>query len=266
MPEQNTDNGQANQAQEQEVKPLFGGTDSQGKERLFTDPEDAAKSWQASQNHIKTLEEQRKEYEATINSLKSQLEQSSTTSEKIDQALELLKNKGSDMQQPTGENQAVDIEALKAELLKQAQETAVNSVTGFKQQEIATANQQASIQAAKDYYGSEYESKLREQGAKLGLNDEAIQSMAKSNPALFKQTFGLTGQKPSGISPDGSVNGALFNGQKPELKELRKQWGDTAKLGALNENVASVEKMLKEANGDIDAVRKALGIQNALKY
>lgn len=256
MPEEN--NGGQESAQ-----PLFGGTDSQGKERLFTDAQDAAKSWQASQDHIKSLESKSQDYEATINSLKQQLEEQASTNDKVDQALELLKQKEG-MMQTTDNTETVDIEALKVELVKQAQEAANNSVTNFERQKIASNNQEESIEAARKYFGDEFESKLREIGSGLGLDDGAIKTMAASNPALFKQTFGLSGKAGGNPNPDGSVNTSLFGTTPPEIKAVNKHWGTSSKAEALNHNVATVEKMLKQSGGDIEAVKTALGITGTL--
>lgn len=262
MPEENN-TGTATQ-QETEVKPLFSGTDSQGKERLFTEADDAAKSWQNSQDHIKTLESKTKEYEDMITSLKTQLDQQQSTSSKVDEALDLLKQKGNDDMSTAETTNPVDIEALTQKLISEAQKAATTSVTNFEQQKIAQNNQDESIGAAKKFYGSEYEAKLRESGMKLGLNDEAVVAMARSNPSLFRQTFGLNGTPPKGVSPDGSINAALFGGKPPEIQPVSKFWGTTAKSKALGENMAAVEKMLESTGGDVDAVRQALGINKAL--
>jgi len=74
---------------QEEVKPLFGGTDSQGKERLFTTTEEAQQSWQSAQNFIKDKVDETKTMEARILDLEAKLNQST----KLEDALVQLKSK-----------------------------------------------------------------------------------------------------------------------------------------------------------------------------
>ena len=58
---------EANQPEvKEEVKPLFGGTDSQGKERIFQTTEEAQQSWQSAQNFIKDKVDESKSLEVRI--------------------------------------------------------------------------------------------------------------------------------------------------------------------------------------------------------
>lgn len=252
------ESGQATPAQ-QEATPLFTGTDAQGKERLFTDANDAQKSWQSSQDFIKTLQTENGNKDAQIAQLQAQLDQST----KLDEALSQLQGQQQMQQQQTTDTPTqMDVEALTAELMKKAQEAAASSVTNMKAQEMQQANRNASMQAAQALYGSEFESKLREKGQQMGLDDNAIVQMADSNPALFKKTFDLEPKQGQSLSPDGVLNTSGFNNVKaPELKNLSKQWGATARVGAVEQNMAAVQKMLNESGGNLDAVAQALGVK-----
>ena len=79
-------------------KPLFSGIDSQGKERLFKDAEEAQQSWQSAQNFIKTKVDETKSLEAKVQELEAQLNQS----KKLEDALEHLQSKG---ESPVSEQQ-----------------------------------------------------------------------------------------------------------------------------------------------------------------
>ncbi len=223
------------------------------------DEESAKKKILNADSFIEQLKQEAADKDAKLAELQAKLDQST----KLEDALQKMKESSmyNDQQTPTEAQPQMDVEALKEQLLKQAQEAATNSVSQYEQQRIAQANLTDSEQAAKRFYGTNYMDAILEEGAKLQLDEQAVLNMAKSNPALFKRTFGLTGNPKPQLNADGSVNTAgLGNVEKAELKDLGKQWGSSAKLKALQENTASVEKMLEQANGDVAAVAKALGI------
>jgi hypothetical protein len=245
--------GQGDQPNTGQTKPLFTVGDRE------YDVDAAVTKIKSADTFIDTLKNESKQKDQEIANLQAQLDQA----KKLEDALEALKQKSSqgesNMSDNTGATTTVDIEALKQELLKQAREAATNSVTSFKQQEIAAANQSESVGAAKSRYGSEYETKLREMGAQLGLDDTAIDAMAKSNPALFKQTFGLNSKNNTGLYPDGSQN--LGSSLKdPDLKQVNKHWSTSSKIDAQLANEAAINKLIKEANGDLYAVAQKLGV------
>lgn len=252
--ESQTPTNNADQAPQEERKPLF----SVG-EREY-DVESAVKKIQSADNHISTLESESKAKDQLIADLQAKLDQST----KLEDALAKMKEgkqqpESNDMTDTTDKTPAVDKDALIAELLQKAQETATNSVKEYHQTELSKTNQKASIDAAKARFGDEYETKLRELGSSLGLNDEAIDSMAKSNPALFKQTFGLNAKANPGVYPSGSQNTGV-DLKSPELKDVSKHWSSSDKVGAQLSNEAEISKMIKEANGDFHAVAQKLGV------
>lgn len=237
----------------------------QGAAPLFTvgdrsyDAESAQKKILNADTHISTIEQDNQSLKQQLADAQAKLDQAT----KLDEALAKLQ--GNQMQTPTPNSDSpapMDIEALKTALLKEAQDAAVNSVSSYRQQEIADVNSKDSISAAQRMFGSDYETKLREKGASLGLDDTAIVSMAKSNPALFKQTFGLNGKPRVQVNPDGSVNTTgMPNMEKPNIKRLGKQWGSSAKSQALAHNTAELNKVIASFNGDVNAAAKYLGIE-----
>lgn len=199
------DTAEANQPQSQEeVKPLFGGTDSQGKERLFTSVEEAQKSWQSSQDFIKDKVSETKTMEARIQELEAQLNQS----KKLEDALAELKSKEetpvteNTNPQTTESTPQLDVEQIKAQLLEEV----MGTLSKTQQAEVYGKNQAESIEAAKSVYGDSYEEKLRETAQELGMSDEEVIKEAQSNPKRFKKLFGLEKQQSKTYAPSGSVN------------------------------------------------------------
>lgn len=237
---------------DQGVQPLF----SVG-ERNY-DAESAKTKIINADQHINTIETENATLKQQLAEAQAQLDQSV----KLEEALAKLKEQPVQTPAtPTAQPEPVDVEALKQQILQQAQDSAIQSINQVRAQEIATANETESMKAAQRLYGSEFETKLREKGAELGMNDEAIRGMAKSNPVLFKKAFGLEGNHNVHVNPDGSVNPAgLSDVKTPEIKSLSKQWGSSAKVEALNANVAAVDKLISDHGGDVQAAARALGV------
>lgn len=196
---------ETNQSQSQEEnKPLFSGTDSQGKERLFTDVEDVQKSWQSSQDFIKDKVKKEQSLEARIQELEAQLNQST----KLDEALAQLQSKEDStvneeqQQQTTESTPQLDVEQLEAAVL----EKVMGKLSESQKQEVYKNNQSESIDAAKAVFGESYESKLRERAKELDMSDEDIIKEAQSNPKRFKTLFGLDKQQSKNFVPNGSTS------------------------------------------------------------
>ena len=196
----------ANQAPSQEeVKPLFSGTDSQGKERLFTNPEEAQQSWQSAQNFIKDKVTETKTLESRIQELEAQLNQST----KLEDALKQLKNKEESpvieeqTQQATESTPQLDVD----QLTQQITESILGKLTSDQQKEVFSKNEQESISAAKAVYGDSFEEKLRQSAKELGMSDADILKEAQSNPKRFKKLFNLDRQQKTTYTPSGSVSG-----------------------------------------------------------
>jgi hypothetical protein len=233
----------ANQAvQEEQVKPLFSGTDSQGKERLFTSTEEAQQSWQSAQNFIKDTVTDKKSLEARIQDLEAQLNQST----KLDDALAQLRTKEESPvieeqpQQATESTPQLDMEALEQQLTDKI----LGRLTASQQQEVFTKNQEESINAAQQVYGSDYESKLRESAQELGMSDEDIIKEAQANPKRFKKLFNLERQTKSNLSPSNGITSM----PKSETTPL-----------TFNKGFSSKDRLGSHL-GNLDAIAKAKGL------
>ncbi|QDP52427.1 MAG: hypothetical protein Unbinned96contig1001_44 [Prokaryotic dsDNA virus sp.] len=235
---------EANQpVSQEEKKPLFSGVDSQGKERLFSDAEEAQQSWQSAQNFIKDKVDETKSLETRIQELEAQLNQST----KLEDALQQLKNKEetpvTDEQTPqtTETTPQVDVETLTAQITQQV----MGQLTASQQQQVQAQNQTESIQAAQALYGDSYEEKLRQSAQEIGMSDEDIIKEAQSNPKRFKKLFGLDKQQPKTYSPSSSASGFNQQSSKPELK--------------LNSGFSGKDKLHNHL-GNLEALAKAKGL------
>jgi hypothetical protein len=233
---------EANPPQSQEEsKPLFGGTDSQGKERLFTNSEEAQQSWQSAQNFIKDKVTESKSLESKIQELEAKLNQST----KLDDALKHLNTKEESpvneeqTQQATESTPQFDMEALE----KQLTEKIMSNLSSSQQQEVFTKNTTESITAAQSIYGDAYEAKLRETAQELGMSDEDIISEAQSNPKRFKKLFNLDKQQSRNFTPN--------NGISPLPQS------DKATIN-FNKGFSSKDKLSNHL-GNLEAIAKAKG-------
>ena len=234
-------NLEANQPNSQEEKkPLFSGTDSQGKERIFTSVEDVQKSWQSGQDFIKTIDPENKSLEAQVQELKAQLNQSM----KLEDALAQLRNKEEPVvteqspQQTTETTPQLDVEQLKAELLSQIQ----GDLSSASEAQKHSQNQQKAMEAAQAVYGESYEDKLRETAQSLGMSDEDIVETAQKNPTLFNKVFGLDKHPKS--TPTGFSS---FSGRQaePETKlKLGTKGFSTSQV--LGNHMSNLEALMKK--------------------
>tara|TARA_R110001592_G_scaffold43948_2_gene141987 strand:+ start:3000 stop:3752 length:753 start_codon:yes stop_codon:yes gene_type:complete len=231
------ENLEANQPESQEeVKPLFGGTDSQGKERLFNNTEEAQQSWQSAQNFIKDKVDETKTMEARIQELEAKLNQST----KLEDALSQLKNKEespvNELQpsQTTETTPQLDVETLKQQLLQEV----MGSLSTSQQQEVFSKNQNESIGAAQAIYGDSFEEKLRESAKDLGMSDEDIIKEAQANPKRFKKLFGLDKQPKTTYNPSNSVSG--FTQKKESGLDLSRGFNDRTRVNTAIDNYRKI--------------------------
>jgi len=234
----------ANQAiaQEEQVKPLFSGTDSQGKERLFTNTEEAQQSWQSAQNFIKDTVTEKKSLESRIQELEAQLNQST----KLDDALKHLNTKEESpvneeqTQQATESTPQLDMEQLEQQLLQKV----MGQLSASQQKEVFTKNQQESISSAQAVYGDAYESKLRETAQELGMSDEDIIKEAQANPKRFKKLFNLDRTQSKTLTPSNGITSMPAS---------------TANTIKFNSGFSSSQKLAGHL-GNLEAIAKAKGL------
>lgn len=237
------ENQEANQAPlQEEVKPLFGGTDSQGKERLFNNTEEARQSWQSAQNFIKDNVDEIK----TLKSWNQELEALLNQGTKLDDALNYMKTKE---ESPVNEGQAqqlpestpqLDMEQLE----KQITERIMGKLSSSQQEEVFTTNTNESIAAAQSVYGDAYEAKLRETAKELGMSDEDITKEAQSNPKRFKKLFNLDKQQTRTFTPSNGIS-SLPQSDKAVIN--------------FNKGFSSKDK-LNNHLGNLEALAKAKGL------
>lgn len=204
-PSENIQEGQQPNSQE-EHKPLFGGTDSQGKERLFNSVEEAQQSWQHSQDFIKDKVNENKSLETKVQELEAKLNQSM----KLEEALEKLQNNQEatpmtnepSQQQTTEQTSQLDMAQLTEQITKQV----MGQLSNSQQEQVMDKNQNDSISAAQAVYGEAFEAKLREKASTLGMSDSDIITMSRSNPTLFKATFGLDKTTSQSVAPPSGGN------------------------------------------------------------
>lgn len=198
---------EANLSQSQEEhKPLFGGVDSQGKERLFNTVEEAQQSWQHSQDFIKNTVQEKQSLEAKVQELEAKVNQSL----KLEEALEKLQQQKEttqmtqepNQQQTTEQTSQLDLEQLEAQLT----EKIIGKLTASQQEEVFKNNESESISAAQAVFGSDFESKLKEKAQSVNMSSEDIVHMARTNPTLFKNTFGLNKAPSKDVTPPSGSN------------------------------------------------------------
>lgn len=229
---------QTNQSTQEETKPLFSGTDSQGKERLFTSAEEAQQSWQSAQNFIKDKVDETKTLEAKVLELEAQLNQST----KLEDALAQLKSKEEspvtepETQQATESTPQLDVEQLTAQITERIMGTLSEADTA----KIEKANEREAMQAAQAVLGEQFEAKLREAAKDLGMSDADIVKTAQTNPTLFKKVFGLDKQQPKSYTPSSSSSKVPDQGE-PQLN-LNRGFTAAQRLEGHLENMKAIAK------------------------
>lgn len=202
-------------------------------DREYT-PEDAAKKIQNADEFIETLKSERAQDGERLKTLEAQLAELTsklTTATKLDDVLNSKRD--TQVSQPAEQTTppAVDADALLAQLReKMAQES---------QQDLRANNMKTAIEQAVSKYGDSWQTKLKERGKELGMDERAIQSMAETSPQAFAELFKLSGSPKGEPAPNagtnvgGTVNKApepyLFN---PTTNSLAEQWIKSGKATA----------------------------------
>lgn len=186
-------------------------------------------------NHIANLETETAGYKQKIEELEAKLEQQGDLSAKLDAALEKL---GTVKDAPAGPTDSATLESLKAKILEEAVHASTGVVTEFEKQKIAQANTVANIELAKKKFGTEYETKLREEGKLLGYSDEDIQKLAAGDSERFKRLFGLdVSAKPSEVSHQG---GGYRPSHEPVITDLPSPvdaWNNAGRVDAVQQRL-----------------------------
>lgn len=194
-------------------------------DREYT-PEDAAKKIENADSFIETLKAERAQDSERMKALEAQLAE---LTGKLDTAakLEDVLNSKREVQttQPAEQTTppAVDEDAILAKLRQQ--------MTQESQVELRAKNMKAAIESASKKYGSEWQTKLKERGKEVGMDEKAIQAMAETSPQAFAELFKLTGTPKGDPAPDA---GTYVGGDKnkapepylfqPSTNKLAEQW------------------------------------------
>ena len=196
----------------------------------------------SADNHIQTLENERKADKERIEALEAKLAETGDLSAKLDSALEKLN--GSNQQ--ANQTGSVDLDALRKQVLEEAAKVSADAAVSFEKQKIAEANTIKNIDLAKQKFGTEFETKLREEGAKLGYNDEDIQKLAKGDSERFKRLFNLEVRQTSSEPAPNSGFNARYKPKPPsDLPSVTGAWNSEGRVNALQERLKA---KLKEKN------------------
>jgi hypothetical protein len=178
----------------QEDKPLFS-VDGRN-----YDKDAAVKKIESADGFINTLKTEGQEKDARIAQLQAQLDQAT----KLEEALASLKSQSSTEQTTTDKTTPVDTSAIMQQLSEQLKQQVSSTFSEKEMQQKALSNETESMNAAKAVFGSSYNAKLRERASALGMTDSDIVQEAKTNPAKFKELFGLNKKAQASITPTGS--------------------------------------------------------------
>ncbi|AUR95496.1 coil containing protein [Vibrio phage 1.208.B._10N.222.52.A7] len=171
--------------------------------------------------------------------LQAQLDQSA----KLEDALSMFTQQQQPAQDVTTTQQvetpSLDVEALKQQLMAdvlsqvQAQEAAKTHESNFGQ----------SMSAAQKAFGSDVASKLQERGSQLGMTPQAIDQLAKTQPAVFNELF-IPKAPTSQASPDGRYSNHAE--QATNLDAVLDDWTDRDKFWSSQSKAESLRAMEKE--------------------
>jgi hypothetical protein len=199
-------------------------------DREYT-PEDAAKKIENADSFIETLKSERAQDTERMKTLEEQLAE---LTRKLDTAtkLEDVLNSKRDVQtsQPAEQTTppAVDEDAILAKLRQQMDKES--------QVDIRANNMKSAIEAASKKYGSEWQTKLKERGKEVGMDEKAIQTMAETSPQAFAELFKLAGDPKGEPAPNAGTNvGGVVNKEpepylfNPTNNSLAERWTKSGK-------------------------------------
>lgn len=156
------------------------------------DVESASKKISSADTHIAQLEKELQDLRGSMSKL-----------DKLDKLEELLQAKQTPAHEPetTPTQAAPQAQFNKDELLQEL----LGELDSRSQETVLKANEQKAVQAAKDKFGTDYQTKLLERGQELQMDKKAIQDFARTKPAAFAALFGLNTQGKESASPSSSV-------------------------------------------------------------
>lgn len=226
------DQGQMfNQEQEQPA------TSDQGNQGMFTvggreyTPEDAAKKIENADRFIETLKNERTQDAERLQSLESRLAELTSkldTATKLEDVLNPKREAPASQPAEQTTPPAVDEDAILNKLRER--------IDAESQTKLRAENMKNAIGKASEKFGSEWQTKLKERGKEVGMDEVAIQRMAETSPQAFAELFNLTGSPKADPAPNAGthVGGAPSKAPEPYLFEpstnkLAEQWKQSGK-------------------------------------
>lgn len=159
---------------------LLGGiTNEEGKQK-YSSVEDALKALKASQDYIKTLEGENKQYKDKL-----------TSASTVDDILRAVKGAGEPPKKeelpPQKETSAVSLDGLTDVVAK--------TIADIEARKVSQANQQAVSQKLKEVYGEKAKETLNQKAKELGLSGSELSALASKSPAAFYKVLGVDSSK-----------------------------------------------------------------------
>ena len=230
--QQTTEQQQQTTQQQQSTQPFLVIGD-----RTFQTAEEMANAWMHSQAHIQTLESERKQDREVLAKI-PELESALDKLQQI-QAAQVTQQQSGKTEQTAG--------ASNEELVNKAAQLAANAVKEHlksdAQNEKDKNNFADCMSTATKVYGSDAVAKVRERAAQLGMSIVAVDALAKSSPAGWKQLF-TPDFKPNAGSPD--VNASTLNTNNQQQQQQSEQPRNVMKMSS-KERAAEVQRRLAEA-------------------
>lgn len=202
---------------------------------------------------IETLKAEKTDLATQLEAFKQENERLRSQANKqanLEEALNMLKQ---GQQTPPEATPSIDVEALKAQLLKESQSLTMNTVAQLEKQRMEEANFQQSLNAAKRVFGLELGDKLAARGKELGMQPDAIDQMAKSNPKMFSELFipkvpsqqsAPSGQYVNNSQVQSDIATKLPDWHKPEY------WSTQSKAKSMIDLEGEVSKLIGEGKLD----------------
>lgn len=199
-------------------------------DREYT-PEDAAKKIENADKFIETLKQERSQDTERLQTLEAQLAELTSKLDTATKLDDVLNSKRSSQEEKPAEQTtppAVDTDALLAEFKKRIAEE--------EQQGVKSKNLSTAVEQAASKYGDSWQTKLKERGQELGMDEVAIQSMAETSPKAFAELFKLTGTPKGEPAPNAGTNvGGVVNKEpepylfNPSSNSLADRWTKSGK-------------------------------------
>ncbi|QZI86148.1 hypothetical protein PODOV061v2_0004 [Vibrio phage 172P1] len=142
---------------------------------------------------------------------------------------------------PQVETPSLDVEALKQQVMADV----LNQVQAKEAAKTHEVNFGQSMSAAQNAFGSDVATKLQERGAQLGMTPQAIDQLAKTQPAVFNELF-IPKAPTSPASPDGRYSNHAETATN--LDAVLDDWTDRDKFWSSQSKAESLRSMEKEVS------------------